>query len=299
MNVNRLSLEEQLERKALICPKTKRPVQLSDGFLINEDGARYPIIQGAPILLENPVEAEKYIQSSQAMIAEYQAVQSKKITFRSRVKSFLSSLGISYDYRTEASRNASCEVLNAIPAGGLALSIGGGPKRNHPALVNVNIGLFPNVDCVADAHHLPYADNSVDVIFCDAVLEHLRTPEQAVKEMYRVLKKEGRIYVSVPFLQAFHGYPHHYQNFTLMGHRGLYDKAGFKILNSGTDLGPVNALIILNWVFITHYFPRFLRGPMGLIWLFSTALLRPLDRVIGRREDSFVMASTTFVVASK
>ena len=63
--------------------------------------------------------------------------------------------------------------------------------REHPSLVNVNIGPFPNVDVVADAHHLPYADASVDAIFCEAVLEHLAQPHEAVKEMFRVLPARG------------------------------------------------------------------------------------------------------------
>jgi ubiquinone/menaquinone biosynthesis C-methylase UbiE len=58
--------------------------------------------------------------------------------------------------------------------------------------VNVNIGPFPKVDVVADAHLLPYADGSVDAIFCEAVLEHLAEPGQSVREMHRVLRRGGK-----------------------------------------------------------------------------------------------------------
>ena len=66
--------------------------------------------------------------------------------------------------------------------------------REHPSLVNVNIGPFANVDVVADAHHLPYADASVDAIFCEAVLEHLVQPHEAVKELFRVCRSEASVY---------------------------------------------------------------------------------------------------------
>ena len=72
--------------------------------------------------------------------------------------------------------------------------------RSHPMLFNLNIGPFPNVDVVADAHSLPYADESVDVVHSEAVFEHLYNPGQASKEIYRILKKGGKAYICTPFL---------------------------------------------------------------------------------------------------
>ena len=44
--------------------------------------------------------------------------------------------------------------------------------------------------------HLP--DNSFDIIFCLDVLEHIPSVEQAIKELKRVLKPNGRFIISAP-----------------------------------------------------------------------------------------------------
>ncbi len=59
-------------------------------------------------------------------------------------------------------------------------------------------------DIVGDIHQLPLKDESVDAIICNAVLQHVSEPHQAVKEMYRVLKKDGKCFVYVPFLYPYH-----------------------------------------------------------------------------------------------
>lgn len=49
-----------------------------------------------------------------------------------------------------------------------------------------------------DGLFLPLADNSVDVIICTEVLEHVLIPTQLLLEIRRVLKKDGYCILSVP-----------------------------------------------------------------------------------------------------
>jgi len=44
---------------------------------------------------------------------------------------------------------------------------------------------------VGDANHLPYKDNSFDVVVSIGLLEHFKYPEMAIKEQIRVLSKGG------------------------------------------------------------------------------------------------------------
>lgn len=46
----------------------------------------------------------------------------------------------------------------------------------------------------ADAHKIPLAENSFDVVYCRYVLEHVAHPVDVLKEMRRVLNKGGRAY---------------------------------------------------------------------------------------------------------
>ncbi len=50
----------------------------------------------------------------------------------------------------------------------------------------------------SSAYALPFADNSVDLVICSEVLEHLNEPDLAVTEIRRVLKVGGRVLFTVP-----------------------------------------------------------------------------------------------------
>ncbi len=49
-----------------------------------------------------------------------------------------------------------------------------------------------------DAYRLPFADGSFNVVICSEVLEHLHTYDQALAEILRVLKPDGRFVATVP-----------------------------------------------------------------------------------------------------
>jgi SAM-dependent methyltransferase len=64
-------------------------------------------------------------------------------------------------------------------------------------------GRLPDID--GDICALPFRNESVDGILCKDVLEHVKEPHIAVREMHRILKKGGLLYCSVPFLHPYHG----------------------------------------------------------------------------------------------
>jgi SAM-dependent methyltransferase len=50
---------------------------------------------------------------------------------------------------------------------------------------------------------LPFDDNSIDVVICTEVLEHLTIGTPLVKEIGRILKKNGKAIISVPNIVSF------------------------------------------------------------------------------------------------
>ena len=56
----------------------------------------------------------------------------------------------------------------------------------------------PLADVKADICNLPFKDNEFDVILCNHVLEHIPDDTQAMKELYRVLKKGGMGIFQIP-----------------------------------------------------------------------------------------------------
>jgi SAM-dependent methyltransferase len=184
---------------------------------------------------------------------------------------------------------------------GTIIAVGGGPTREHPRFLNVNIEHMPGVDVVADAHDLRpvYADQSVDAVYTENTLEHLIAPDVAVREMYRVLKPGGRLLSVVPFLQGYHGYPDHFQNYTVSGHRQLYIAAGFEVMDSGGCQGPIMALSMLNARFFLDHFPPVLNVIVGRGVHAIGFCLRPLDHLIERQPNFAHLASSTFVLARR
>jgi ubiquinone/menaquinone biosynthesis C-methylase UbiE len=204
------------------------------------------------------------------------------------------------DHRTAASRAAELRVLGLCNTGAFVLGLGGGPIDVHPKIVNLNIAPLDNVDIVGDAHRLPIATGSVDAVFCEAVFEHLEDPVDAAAELFRVMKPGAIGYVCTPFMQPFHAYPSHYQNFTHLGHRRLFERAGFAVKECGVCVGPGFAVSGVVASFIGHYTPRLLRWPARAAWfVISGALIRPLDRWLAEREDAYAVASTTYVLIEK
>jgi len=183
---------------------------------------------------------------------------------------------------------------------GPAISIGGGPRRVDPRLRTLNVGFFRNVDVVGDAHALPFRESSVGAIHCEAVLEHLERPESAVAEMHRVLEPGACVFAATPFLQAYHGYPEHYQNFTLRGHSSLFARSGFEIVSAGACVGPTFTLVDLlsNWA--REQLPtRVVSRGVWLLFRVLGRLIVPLDRWFLRSSASHKLASSTFVLARK
>jgi len=68
-------------------------------------------------------------------------------------------------------------------------------------------------DIVGDIHKMPFADDSVDALICIAVLEHVEDPFLAMREMHRVLKKGGYLFLYVPFLYYYHSERGYYKDF--------------------------------------------------------------------------------------
>jgi SAM-dependent methyltransferase len=109
---------------------------------------------------------------------------------------------------------------------------------------------YPSTDVLSVGEHLPFADGTFDAALSLNVLEHVRDPFRCARELARVVRPGGKLYASTPFLQPYHGYPHHYYNMTASGLQNLFDDA-FEVEQLAT---PASALPIwaLSW-FLNSY----------------------------------------------
>jgi len=82
----------------------------------------------------------------------------------------------------------------------------------------------------ADIKQLPFESDSIDTIILTQVLEHIDEPFVALKEIKRVLKKDGILILSVPFIYHAHATPYDYFRFSEYGLRKICTDHNFEIL---------------------------------------------------------------------
>jgi SAM-dependent methyltransferase len=66
------------------------------------------------------------------------------------------------------------------------------------------------IDFHYDIHDLKFVDSEFDVVVCISILEHIPYPEKAIKELHRVLRPGGEIWVQLPFHFPYHEAPKDY-----------------------------------------------------------------------------------------
>ncbi len=97
---------------------------------------------------------------------------------------------------------------------------------------------------LGDAHHLPFAETTMDGVLMVSVLEHLYDPIRAVDQVCRVLKPGGIFFSYAPFYHPYHGSPHDYFRFTLDGYRYLLrDFAEVQFVSGGNYLAVLNDVV--------------------------------------------------------
>ena len=94
----------------------------------------------------------------------------------------------------------------------------------HKKFVTVDIEPALKPDIISDIHNLNIKSSAFDTVIATQVLEHCYDPRKAINEMYRVLKKDGVMVISVPFMFHYHASPKDYYRFTKDSLRELTQK---------------------------------------------------------------------------
>lgn len=191
------------------------------------------------------------------------------------------------------------------------LDVGCGQKPFYPFLkpfAKAYIGTdvikdSPLVDKVCPAEQLDIEDEWADVVLCLSVLEHVNDPMLAVKELFRVVKNDGVVFVSTHGYFPWHPYPQDHWRWTQTGLPLLFKKyGGFKSVELFATRGTLSGCFFL----LAHYtygwtsknsFKRLLRYPLTVLvnklgeFLDSKTLgLRDINRHVTAIPEFFVIA---------
>jgi ubiquinone/menaquinone biosynthesis C-methylase UbiE len=126
-----------------------------------------------------------------------------------------------------------------------------------------------NVPIVGDSFSLPFISYSVDCIIASEVIEHVIDPESFIEELFRVLKKGGKLIISTPYREEIRYYLciHCNKKSPVNGHLHSFDERSLRDLYKKNDLKKIYYKIFGNKFLIymrTHIILKYL--PLK-IWL--------------------------------
>lgn len=149
-------------------------------------------------------------------------------------------------------------------AHGKLLDVGCGEKPYKSILawkVTKYVGIDKHgstVDIKKDFLTAAVLDKSYDTILCTQVLEHTPEPQKFLNKIYRILRKDGVLILTVPFTGSLHEEPHDYFRFTKYGLAYLLEKAGFKIVYIKAKGNWISAIAQDKIFYMESTFNRFL-----------------------------------------
>jgi len=85
------------------------------------------------------------------------------------------------------------------------------------------------IDVYYDGKHIPFDNNYFDSLFCSEVFEHIFNINEIIPEIHRVLKKDAKVLITVPFAWDEHEIPNDFGRYTVFGLTALLEKHGFQV----------------------------------------------------------------------
>ncbi|MBU2473077.1 methyltransferase domain-containing protein [Patescibacteria group bacterium] len=258
--------------KNLVCLDCHKKLNLDNKKLVCSDcGKIYQIIGNKPYILDNKVKILN--QENNDVI-----INKLKILFKKypRIFSFLY-----YTFGASFMGKSAKKAIKNIESDKLIINLGSGIKKINDRVVNIDFYPFDNVDIVSDISRLPFNNNSVDAVINEFVLEHVKNPKSIVKEIHRILKPNGLLYLAVPFVASFHSSPNDYYRWSKQGIRELLKD--FKEEEIGIRCGPTSAMLSVfnEWLAIVLSFGfRYLHQILLIIFTIITSPLKIIDYLI-------------------
>lgn len=150
-----------------------------------------------------------------------------------------------------------------------------------------------------DAQEIPFKDGSFNAVLAFDVVEHLKSPEKMLREVFRVLKKGGRVHLAIPLEKSpftIHGlasrlgiipkrkYGDHINSFSVEDIIKILNRTGYRRIS---------------WKFSGHLFYQLM--DFSYFFLLSLFKKKPAHTVEGYKELlpwSFWKANLTLIVAT-
>jgi len=286
------------------CPACQGHLETQENVLAcgnHECNKKYPLIHGIPVLI-----------NEESSVFTFDDFSENKTTFfqkRGKIVEWLNQYVPSISHNLAARQNykiLSQTALKTKPSARI-LVIGGSiagqgfeilSENAALELLETDVSFGPRVTMICDAHDLPFADSSFDVVIAQAVLEHVVDPFRCVKEIYRVLNCDGLVYAETPFMQQVHGGSYDFMRFTYRGHRKLFQN--FEEIQAGMIGGPGMALA-WSWQYFLRSFATSerTRAYLAMVGRITSFYLKYFDYLFMYKEAAYDAASGFYFMGRK
>jgi SAM-dependent methyltransferase len=147
----------------------------------------------------------------------------------------ISRINSSREYLFDFARQAAA----SIPKGAAVLDAGAG-KSPYKSLFQeahyestdfcqVEQKIYGEITYVCELTHIPVPDFYYDLVLLTQVLEHVPEPNLVLKEIHRILRPGGALWLSAPLYFEEHDIPFDFYRYTQYGLKHLLSTAGFTI----------------------------------------------------------------------
>jgi len=100
-------------------------------------------------------------------------------------------------------------------------------------------------DYYYDGKTFPFKEAEFDSVVTNQVLEHVFNPDEFISEINRVLKINGKLLLTVPFVWDEHEQPYDFARYSSFGLKALLEKNGFEILELRKSVNDYRVLVQL------------------------------------------------------
>ncbi len=131
-----------------------------------------------------------------------------------------------------------------------------------------------DIDVFYDGKTFPFSDHHFDSVLTNQVFEHVFNPTEFLSEINRVLKPNGHLLLTVPFIWDEHEQPFDYGRYSSFGIKHVLERHDFEILKqykSGTGIQAVVQLINL------YIYKKFYSKHRGLNFLLTGLFISPFN----------------------
>jgi ubiquinone/menaquinone biosynthesis C-methylase UbiE len=156
------------------------------------------------------------------------------------------------------------------------------------------------VDVFYDGKNIPFANDYFDSILCTEVLEHVFNIDELLQEFYRVLKKDGVILLTTPFMWEEHEMPYDFARYTTPALIHLYTKNGFCVEKNFKTGNYVKVIAQFNLNYIKNILPdnKFVKHSVLLLFIFPINFIGFLFSLI-LPEEQTAYFNNVFVLTKK